>query len=75
MSFRARKLLCVLVLLAGLPAYVVVAVTLTGLLGRPSFLVELGIYVGLGIVWALPLRALFRGIARHDPGREPPPDS
>lgn len=75
MSYRTRKRLCILVLVAGLPAYIVVAVTLTGLLDRPPFLVELAIYVGLGIVWALPLRALFRGMGRHEPGREPPPES
>ena len=73
MSNRTRKLLCILALVVGLPAYVVVAATLTGLFERPSFLVELAIYVGLGIVWTLPLRALFRGVERQDPRRQRPP--
>ena len=69
MSYRTRKLVCVVLLLVGLPLYVVVATTLVGLIDRPSFLVELAIYVGLGIVWALPLRGLFLGIARPDPAK------
>ena len=73
MSYRTRKLVCVLVLLVALPAYVVAAATLAGWLGRPSFLVELAVYVGLGILWAVPLRALFRGMGRPDPGSETPP--
>lgn len=67
LSYKARRRLSVLVLLVGLPAYVVVAVTLVGLLDRPSFVVELAIYVGLGILWALPLRAVFRGVGQADP--------
>ena len=73
MSYRTRKLVCILALVIGLPAYIVVASTLTGLFERPPFLVELAIYVGLGIVWALPLRALFRGMGRAEPGRDEPP--
>lgn len=73
MNHRTRKLLCILALVIGLPAYVVIAVTLTGLFERPSFLLELAVYVGLGILWTLPLRALFRGVERHDPRRERPP--
>lgn len=73
MSYRVRKLVCVLVLMIALPAYIVVAATVAGLLDRPPFLVELAVYVGLGIVWALPLRALFRGMGRAGPGQEEPP--
>jgi hypothetical protein len=67
MSYRARKRLAILILLVGLPAYVVIAATLVGWMDRPSILVELAIYVGLGVVWALPLKAVFRGIAQPDP--------
>lgn len=73
MSYRTRKRLCLLVLVVGLPAWIVVSATVVGLLDRPSFLVELAVYVGLGILWALPLRALFRGMGRAEPGTEEPP--
>lgn len=67
MTYKTRKRLAILILLVGLPAYIVVAATLVGWMDRPSILVELAIYVGLGIVWALPLKAVFKGIAQPDP--------
>ena len=72
MTYRTRKIVCVVLLMVGLPLYVVIASTVAGLIERPSPLVELAIYVGLGILWALPLRGLFRGIARPDPARTGP---
>jgi hypothetical protein len=84
LSYKTRRRLALLILLVGMPAYVVVAITLVGMLDRPPFLLELALYVGLGIVWALPFRAVFRGIGQPDPeaqpeksqaeGRTPPPD-
>lgn len=67
LSYRARKRLSLLVLLVGMPVYVVVATTLVGWLERPSILVELAIYVGLGILWIIPLKRLFLGIGQPDP--------
>jgi Protein of unknown function (DUF2842) len=76
MSYRTRKIACAMLLMVGLPLYIVAASTLVGLFERPGPLTELAVYVGLGIVWALPLRGLFLGIARPDPaksGRPPQP--
>ena len=67
LSYKARKRLSLLVLIVGLPAYIVVAVTIMNMIERPSFLVELAIYVGLGILWALPLKAVFKGVGKEDP--------
>lgn len=67
LSYKARKRLSLLILLVGLPAYIVAAVSLVGLLDRPSVVMELLIYVGLGIVWAVPFRHVFRGIGQVDP--------
>ena len=53
-------------LLVGLPVYVVAAVTVMNALGRPPLLVELLVYIGLGVLWALPLRFVFRGIGREE---------
>ena len=72
MSHRVRKILALLVLVIGLPAYIVLATTLVGWFDRPGMLVELGVYVGLGILWALPLRGLFRGLAHPDPAAQDP---
>jgi hypothetical protein len=67
LSYKARRRWALVILLVGLPLYVVAAVTLVGLIERPSFLVELLVYVGLGFLWALPFRFIFRGIGQEDP--------
>ncbi|MCC7320883.1 MAG: DUF2842 domain-containing protein [Rubellimicrobium sp.] len=69
MRHRTRKRLAILVLVVGLPAYVIVAVGIMSALERPPFWVEFGIYVILGVLWALPLRWLFLGIDREEPDR------
>lgn len=67
LRYRTRRRLSLLILVIGLPLYIVAAITVVGWLDRPSFLMELAVYVGLGIVWALPFRAVFLGIGREDP--------
>ena len=46
------------------------AVNLVGVFERPSIFVELLVYVMLGVVWAFPLRFIFRGIGQADPNRD-----
>ncbi|MFM7335054.1 MAG: DUF2842 domain-containing protein [Tabrizicola sp.] len=67
LSYKARRRWALVILLIGLPLYVVVAVNLIDLFGRPSVLVELAVYVALGFLWALPFRFIFRGIGQADP--------
>ena len=67
LSYKARRRWALLILLVGLPLYVVAAVNLVDLVERPSVLVELAIYVGLGFLWALQFRFIFRGIGQPDP--------
>ena len=67
LGYKARRRLSLVVLLIGLPLYIVAAVTLVGLMDRPSIWVELLIYVGLGVLWAFPLRRVFLGIGQPDP--------
>lgn len=69
LSYKARRRWSLVILLIGLPAYIIVAVKAVSLLERPSFLVELLIYVGLGVLWAIPFRMVFRGIGQADPDR------
>ena len=71
MSWKSKRRLSLLILVIGLPLYVVAAVTLVDLIDRPSVLVELGIYVGLGFIWMLPLRRVFLGIGQVDPDAKP----
>lgn len=74
LSYRTRRRLSALILVVGLPAYIVAAVTLTGWIndryGRLPVLAELAVYVTLGFLWALPFRFVFRGIGKPDPETE-----
>ncbi|SFA94838.1 Protein of unknown function [Poseidonocella pacifica] len=67
MRLKTRKRLSLLILLVGLPAYIFVAVTIVNLLDRPPVWLELLVYVGLGVIWILPFKAVFRGVGQHDP--------
>ncbi len=70
LSYKARRRLSLLILLIGLPLYIVVVVTILNWLGRPPMWVELLVYLACGILWALPFRAVFRGVGRADPDAE-----
>ena len=67
LAYKTRRKLALLILLIGLPVYIITAVTLVGLIDRPSVPLELAVYVGLGFLWMLPLRPIFRGIGQPDP--------
>jgi hypothetical protein len=68
LGWRARRRWSLVVLLVGLPVYVVAAVTIMTALERPPLVVELAVYVLLGVLWALPLRFVFRGVGREEEG-------
>lgn len=67
LRYKTRKRLALLILVLGVPLYIVAAVTLVGLFDRPTLLIELGVYIGLGVIWAFPLRSVFKGIGQPDP--------
>ncbi len=75
LGYKARKRWSLVVLLVALPAWIVAAVTLTDWLraryeGLPM-LVELVVFVLLGVVWVLPLKRLFLGVGQPDPDEGP----
>ena len=51
LSYKARRRWALVILLIGLPSYIMVAVWTVAQFDRPPVLLELGIYVALGIVW------------------------
>ena len=67
LSYKTRRRLSLLILVVGLPLYIIVAVNVVGMIDRPSIWLELMIYIGLGIVWALPFKAVFKGVGQADP--------
>ncbi len=66
LSYKARRRLSLVILLVGLPAYIIVSVTVINWLERPSLWVELAIYLALGVLWALPFKFVFKGIGQAD---------
>lgn len=66
MSYKLKRRLSVFILIVGLPIYVIIIVNLISSFDRPNFLVELLIYLLSGIVWALPLRSVFRGVGQAE---------
>ncbi|WP_166416538.1 DUF2842 domain-containing protein [Cochlodiniinecator piscidefendens] len=67
LSYKARRRWSLVILILGLPAYIVAAVTVVNLFERPHILLELAIYIGLGVLWAIPLKSIFKGIGQADP--------
>ncbi|OYU19509.1 MAG: hypothetical protein CFE34_04935 [Rhodobacteraceae bacterium PARR1] len=67
LTYKTRRRLSLLILLVGLPVYIAVALYVVSLFDRPSIWVEFAVYVGLGILWALPFKAVFKGVGQPDP--------
>ena len=71
LSHKARKRWSIFALVVALPLYVVVTVNVVEMFDRPPFLVELMIYMVLGMVWAIPLKKVFLGVGKPDPDAPP----
>jgi hypothetical protein len=67
LSYKTRRRLSLVILVFGLPAYIALAWWIMSLFERPSIWVELGIYTLLGVLWAFPLKAVFKGVGQADP--------
>jgi len=71
LSYKGRRRVALLVLAVGLPIYILVASVLATTIAPDSVLVTLLLYVGLGIVWILPFKSVFKGIGQEDPNATP----
>jgi len=67
LSYKSRRRWSLVILLIGLPLYIVVAVSVVNMLERPPILVELLVYVVLGFLWMLPFKFIFKGVGKEDP--------
>lgn len=67
LSYQARKRLALLILLIGMPVYVVLAVTVMNRLPRLPIWAEVPVYILLGLAWIFPFKAVFKGIGQADP--------
>lgn len=72
LSYKARKRWSLVILLVGLPLYIIASISTIGFLypdplERPALWVELGIYILFGILWAMPFKFVFKGVGQEDP--------
>jgi predicted membrane channel-forming protein YqfA (hemolysin III family) len=70
LSHKARKRWSIFVLVVGLPIWIIIAVNLADLVSRDNVLVELAVFVVLGVVWIFPFKNLFKGVAAAPPEDE-----
>ncbi len=75
LSYKTRKRLSLLILVVGLPLYIVLALNIVDLFERPAIVVEFLVYLVLGVLWALPFRAIFRGVGVTEPDSDAEPRS
>lgn len=71
LTYKARRRWAAVILLLGLPIYIllatVVATAVLAWFDRPMFLLQLVIYVALGVLWIAPFKSIFMGVGQEDP--------
>lgn len=67
LSYKARKRWSLVVLLVGMPIYVVIVLNLMTSIERLPFWAEAACYIVLGVVWIFPFKRVFIGVGQPDP--------
>ncbi len=67
LSYKARRRWSLFILVIGMPAYVAFVWWVMSLMERLPFIVELVVYVFLGVAWILPFKFVFIGVGQPDP--------
>ena len=67
LSYKARRRWSLIILVIGLPLYAGLVVNLIAILPVLPKVLELIMYVFLGIAWIVPLKYVFQGIGQADP--------
>ena len=66
LSYKARRRWSLVVLLIWLPFYIIVVASIMTTIPRLPMLVELLIYLVLGVAWAIPFKFIFKGVGKKD---------
>ncbi|MBZ4023516.1 hypothetical protein CKO11_13725 [Rhodobacter sp. TJ_12] len=76
LKYRTRRRLSLLVLVLGLPAYIVVAISAVAWAearwGMMPWWGAVLTYLVLGVLWIVPLKPIFIGVGKPDPDADPP---
>lgn len=67
LSYKTRRRLSLFILVFGLPLYIAMAWWIMSLFEFQALWLEITIYVALGVLWAFPLKAVFKGVGQADP--------
>jgi|ACQI01.1.fsa_nt_gi hypothetical protein len=73
LSYKSKRRWSLIILLIGLPLYIATALFVVSLFDRPPvlawyhFVLELLVYLVLGILWMLPFKFVFLGVGKADP--------
>ena len=67
MTYKARRRWALFILVVGLPAYIVLTVTVMSNTTQWPRMAQFVIYVFLGIAWVFPVKSIFKGIGQPDP--------
>jgi membrane protein implicated in regulation of membrane protease activity len=74
LPYKTRRRWALVLLLIGLPAYVVLVVNLMAALPRLPFWIEVLAYLMVGTIWIFPLKRVFLGLGQPDPDRPTAPN-
>ena len=74
LSYAARRRWSLVILLIGLPAYIVAVTSLIAVLPDLPGWITFLVYVFFGFAWMLPLKFVFLGIGQADPDAPAPDD-
>lgn len=68
LSYKARRRWSLVILLVGMPLYIILAVAAIAVFGRLDiWWLELLVYIVLGVAWVFPFKFIFKGIGQADP--------
>lgn len=67
LTYKQKRRWSLVLLLIGMPIYILLAVLIMSQAGRFPLAIEFLIYVALGIGWVLPFKSVFLGIGQSDP--------
>ena len=72
MTYKARRNWALVLLLVGMPIYIIIALNIMVRIERLPIWAEVPVYILLGTVWILPFKRIFTGIGQSDPDNQEP---
>ena len=70
MRYKSRRAWALVVLLLGMPAYIILVLNVITRIDRLPIWAEVPVYILLGTVWILPFKRVFLGVGQPDPDQD-----